>query len=264
MTLYLQPQISGFLIKGGFVLSVAHAFDEALIRSLGSTQLTAYAKFPLFENNFFGIKPEAYPGDIFYVDESANIFRNHTFFVKLKPRKIDYESDFSIWSFNPELARMLPALELSRQSSFPANESYYLLQSADPENSTGYLVTDVKLDGLMFQHVPDATLVSYACQIRTNRMVMLESKVVGLLLGERLVFNGYFKFGTSGSPFLNSAFEVIGLQSSALYTQYKYSELFSLNNQSPTMQTYQGYIFNRCVAVKMDKIRDAIEKLAKE
>jgi hypothetical protein len=40
--------------------------------------------------------------------------------------------------------------------------------------------------------------------------------------------------------------------------------LLSINNQSPTVQAYQGNIFNRCVAVKVDKIRAAIERLAKE
>ncbi len=255
---YLQPQVSGFIVKGGFFITVAHPYDADLIRRLNAGELEAYAKFPLFETNFFQISAPAFPQDIIYIDESRSIFKNHTYLLRLAARTIDYENDFSIWSFNPELAAKLPSLAIARQTDFAFEDDYYLLQSADPENSTGYLISPVKLDGIMHEHRRALNPVGYRDQF--GQEVGVESKVECLSLGERLVFNGYFKFGTSGSPFLNKRFEVIGLQSSALYTQYKYAELLS-TEQGRTQVQYQGFIFNRCVAIRMERIREALQRL---
>ena len=254
-TVFLQPQVSGFIVKGGFFVTVAHPYDEALIRRVKAGDLHAYAKFPLFEPTFFNIGTNEFSNDIFYIDESKTIFKNHTYFVRLTFQAVDYENDFSIWTFNPKIAAKMPSLAFAEQKVFSLTDDYYLLQSADPQNSTGYLICPVKLDGFMYQHSEAVNPVSFS-RPNGNRAV-IQSSVACLLRGERLVFNGYFKFGTSGSPFLNKNLEVVGMQSSALYTQYKYAEYLNTTQGVQQVQ-YQGNIFNRCVAIKADKIRDAM------
>jgi hypothetical protein len=256
-TVFLQPQVSGFIVKGGFFVTVAHPYDEALIRKLKAGTLTAYAKFPLFTPSFFEVGTNEFPDDVFYVDESRTLYKNHTYFVRLAFQTVDYENDFSIWTFNPKIAPKLPGMTLATQKTFSFMDDYYLLQSADPQNSTGYLISPVKLDGLMYQHSESLSPVSYSAP---GGAAVFQSSVKCLLLGERLVFNGYFKFGTSGSPFLNKDLEVIGMQSSALYTQYKYAEYLN-TTQGVTQVQYQGNIYNRCVAIRTEKIREALARI---
>lgn len=256
---FLQPQVSGFLMPGGFFVTVAHPYDSAVVDKLQAGTLTGYAKFPLFAPCFFDVRTNEFPKDLYYVDESKSLFKNHTYFVRLTFQTIDYENDFSIWTFNPKLAAQLPSLKFSKQKNFPFSDDYYLLQSADPQNSTGYMINPVKLDGLMFQHAINVLPGAYIPRAAATANRPLQF----LLLGDRLIFNGFFKFGTSGSPFLNSKLEVIGMQSSALYTQYKYAEYLNTTQGIQQVQ-YEGNIFNRCVAIKTDVIRAAIAKIAEQ
>lgn len=282
--LFLVPQTTGFILEGGYVVTVAHAFPSNLIARMRQRgDVTAYIKFPMFEKNFFNVDANRFTNDVIYIDESQTPFRNHTYFVKLTPVAQNPEQDHTLWTFNKDLARQLPSLKLFSGKTLPMDGSYYMLQSANPANSTGYLLNRLALNGIMFQHLPQDVQAEYTPV--NGRLVDGESspdKAIGrpaedgttplglssanssikttasvCMLGKRYLFDGYFKFGSSGAPVLNDRFEVVGVQSEALFTQYKYNDI------APNGQVFenQGTIFNRCAAVPADAIAATIETI---
>lgn len=274
--IFMVPQTTGFIIEGGYFVTISHMFETNLIRKLQKgDSLTAYMKFPLFQKDFFGLDVDLYPKDIMYFDESATAFRNHTYFVKLTPVRQNFEQDYTIWTFNKEIAKRLPSLKFSSATNLSPDRSYYMLQSANPENSTGYLLNKLSLNGMMFQHLPQNIRVKYA---PVNNVNVVFNEKTGLqesrplsntdmsidtimplcFLGKRYLFDGYFKFGSSGAPILNDKYEVVSIQSEALYTQYKYNEIIDNGNRAIENQ---GFIFTRCVSVPCESIIKDIEQL---
>ena len=273
---FMVPQTTGFIIEGGYFVTISHMFETNLIRKLqkGNT-MVAYMKFPLFQKDFFGLDVDLYPKDILYFDESATAFRNHTYFVKLTPVRQNFEQDYTIWTFNKEISKRLPSLKFSTVTNLSPDKPYYMLQSANPENSTGYLLNKLSLNGVMFQHLPQNIRVRYA---PCNNVKVVFNEKTGMqaqrplsdvdltvdaimplcFLGKRYLFDGYFKFGSSGAPILNDKYEVVSIQSEALYTQYKYNEI--IDNGKRAIEN-QGFIFTRCASVPCDSIIKDIEQL---
>lgn len=112
----------------------------------------------------------------------------HTFLVELELVKAFYSSDIALYRMRPEwlsLAHMIPSLDID--SSLHQNDpaAFYCLQSS-PGGLMGRLLNNATIEGYLDQHQ------------------VFHDRIGGnyILEGFRYLIRGYFRFGSSGAPYL--------------------------------------------------------------
>ena len=203
--------ICAFHIGNGYILSVAHnlkiKFSDPTIQGARSFidlyQSGACKPFLVlqFRNNKFYnndlITGKINVNHIFYEEELAR----YTFLIELELVEAFYNEDFSLYKIvntDSAVVNLIPSIEPDYRMLTNKNCNLFCLQPA-PFGDLGRMLNDAKLEGVLDSW----------------------SKNEGDILdGMRYLIRGYFRFGSSGAPYLiynriTNKFKVNGIQSQA-------------------------------------------------
>ena len=189
--------------------------------------------------------------DLFYNDASvtSQISPNHklhessqnrhTFMVELELVEAFYNEDIALYKIintDTNVIEKIPYIEIDFEIYDKSDKPYYCLQSA-PSSSLGRLLNKAEIEGLLdhWSNFPDRFEGDYVMD------------------GHRYLIKGYFRFGSSGAPYLiydeeAGAFKVNAIQSEASPIQLSIS-----NNRNGNFQ-YINAIASPLSIVE-DKIR---------
>lgn len=140
----------------------------------------------------------------------------HTFLIELELLDVLVNEDIAIYRvINTPVAiiNKLPSLEIDYQLHDTGTEDYYCLQSA-PYNNLGRIINEAKIEGILDNFAQEADILG-----NTYRYD-----------GIRYLVKGYFRFGSSGAPYLiydkeHEIFKANSVQSQASFIQ------LSINNK---------------------------------
>jgi hypothetical protein len=203
--------ICAFHIGNGYVLSVAHnlniQFSDANANISGKV-IDLYGQGTCkpflvvqFRNNKFYNNDEATekinPNHIFYEQQ----FLRHTFIIELELVEAFYNEDFALYRIvntDRTVINLLPSVKLSYKLLTSENDSLFCLQSS-PFHEIGKMVNIAKVEGILDSWSEAGSHI---------------------LDGTRYLVRGYFRFGSSGAPYLIydkilRQFRVNGIQSQA-------------------------------------------------
>jgi len=159
-----------------------------------------------FRGNAFMGNPELNnrftTGRYFYEQE----FNRHTFLIDLKIHKIIVSSDIAIYKIDDsfiDLIPSIPSINADYNIYDIGDPDFYCLQGA-PINELGRLLHKSQIEGYIDHFSP---------QLRLNNQNYIFE-------GNRYLIKGYFRFGSSGAPYLhydreNDLFKVNAIQSEA-------------------------------------------------
>lgn len=157
------------------------------------------------ENKFYNASDysDLFPDYTYFNEVNLN---RHTFKIKLDFIEGFYEKDYAIYKINDEykeVIKFLPSLELDLSFYGSKRNNYFCLQPA-PADNLGRLLNIAKIDGIIEHY---STFID---PIGGNYHFE----------GYRYLISGYFRFGSSGSPYLScnrfiNKFSVNAIQSEA-------------------------------------------------
>ena len=162
-----------------------------------------------------------FPAHLSFPEPVAN---RHTFLVELQLLDTFINEDVAIYKITNtpnEIINKLPSLAIDYQVHDTATQNYYCLQSA-PFNEIGRIINEARIEGFLDTFVAERDSLG-------NTYIMD---------GLRYLIKGYFRFGSSGAPYLaydteNNVFKANAIQSQASGIQ------FSINGN---MQGNQQYV----------------------
>lgn len=163
-----------------------------------------------FRNNAFCDDPllnvHFSPSNSFY-EEGLN---RYTFLIELELLDECVNEDLAIYRIvntHNDIINKLPSVEVDFQLHDVGTENYYCLQSA-PYNNLGRIINEARIEGILdnFSQEKDVLDNIYTMD------------------GTRYLIKGYFRFGSSGSPYLiydneTEKFKVNAVQSQASFIQ---------------------------------------------
>jgi len=135
------------------------------------------------------------------------ICQRQSYLVETELVEAFYEDDFSIYRIvntHQSIIDLIPGLEIDSEVYDSSDKDFYCLQSAPNDMNPGRMISEVRIEGLMDQY--------------SN----LQDRIGGNynIQGLRYLIKGYFRFGSSGAPYLKfdnqtNTFKVNAIQSEA-------------------------------------------------
>jgi hypothetical protein len=124
------------------------------------------------------------PGFTFYENDA----QKHTFLIEVELVKAFYSADIALYRLvgaSPEVISKIPAVDVNFNFLDEAADKFYCLQSA-PASPAGRLLNTATVEGMLdhFDIFPDEVGGNYIFE------------------GLRYLIKGYFRFGSSGAPYL--------------------------------------------------------------
>ena len=134
----------------------------------------------------------------------------HTFLIELELLDVLINEDLAIYKIvNTPMAiiNKLPAIQIDFQLYDTGTQNYYCLQSA-PYDNLGRIINEARIEGLLDNFAQEADILGNVYRFD----------------GTRYLIKGYFRFGSSGAPYLiydqdNEVFKVNAVQSQASFIQ---------------------------------------------
>lgn len=148
-----------------------------------------------------------FPNNHFFPEPTLN---RHTFLIELELLDAFVNEDIAIYKVvnTPnEIINKLPSLEVDFKLHNTGTEDYYCLQSA-PFDNLGRIINEARIEGLL--------------DTFSKEFDILENQYI--LDGIRYLIKGYFRFGSSGAPYLiydrdSQSYKVNAVQSQASHIQ---------------------------------------------
>jgi hypothetical protein len=193
-----------------------------------------------FKNNLFFNKPElsAHFNQTTYFAEPG--IQRHTFLVEVELVEAFYNEDIALYKIintPKEVVDAMPSLEVDYSLLDDNQENYYCLQSS-PTSEIGKLLNKAQIDGF------------------TEHFAIFQERFGGNynLEGLRYLIKGYFRFGSSGAPYVvyddkTNSFRVNAIQSEACPIQ------LSISNQRDG-----NFQYVNAIASPLQIIRERLEK----
>ena len=200
-----------------------------------------------FSNNLFYNDP-----DLTKNFDSGNYFfepslSRHTFLLQLELVSAFYSSDIAVYRITgapAEIIDKIPAVEVDFSIADDINDGMYCLQSS-PAGFLGRLLNKAWIEGYM------------------DHYQVFNDRIGGnyILEGNRYLIRGYFRFGSSGAPYLiynsvNDSFQVNAVQSEASPIQ------LSINNSREGNYQYVNAIASPLNLIEKD-LRKLMQKASK-
>ena len=196
-----------------------------------------------FKENLFFNNPEltAHFNPISYFTEPA--IQRHTFLVEVELVEAFYNEDIALYKIinTPQaIIDAMPSLEVDYTLLDDNQEHYYCLQSS-PTSEIGKLLNKAQIEGF------------------TEHFAIFQERIGGNynLEGLRYLIKGYFRFGSSGAPYVlydskTNSFKVNAVQSEACPIQ------LSINNQRDG-----NFQYINAIASPIQIIQERLEKHTK-
>ena len=193
-----------------------------------------------FKNNLFYNNPElsSHFNPTTHFIETA--IQRHTFLVEVELVEAFYNEDIALYKIinTPQaVIDAMPGLEVDYSLLDDNQENYYCLQSS-PTSEIGKLLNKAQIDGF------------------TEHFAIFQERIGGNynLEGLRYLIKGYFRFGSSGAPYVlydskTNSFKVNAIQSEACPIQ------LSINNQRDG-----NFQYINAIASPLQIIQERLEK----
>lgn len=193
-----------------------------------------------FKDNLFYGKPElsAHFNTSTYFPEPA--IKRHTFLVEVELVEAFYSEDIALYKIvntPQDLINAMPSLEIEYSLLDDGQQNYYCLQSS-PTSEIGKLLNKAQIEGF------------------TEHFSIFQERIGGNynLEGLRYLIKGYFRFGSSGAPYVvydsgENKFKVNAVQSEACPIQ------LSINNQRDG-----NFQYINAIATPLQVIQQRLEK----
>lgn len=163
-----------------------------------------------FRNNAFCNDPSLnvhFPANHSFAEPSLN---RHTFLIELELLDVLINEDFAIYKIvnTPiEIINKLPSLQIDFQLYDTGTQNYYCLQSA-PYDNLGRIINEARIEGILDNFAQEVDIFGNIYRFD----------------GIRYLIKGYFRFGSSGAPYLiydtdTEVFKVNAVQSQASFIQ---------------------------------------------
>jgi hypothetical protein len=189
--------------------------------------------------HFFGDAQVSAQIDPWHVFHEPQLNR-HTFLLELEVATTCLEQDIAIYrivNVSPDVIRLLPSISIDYSIYDDECTGVYCLQNSPSGTNLGRLLNSAQIEGILDQHS------------------ILGDNVGGAYIfeGLRYLIRGYFRFGSSGAPYVkldqsSNEFKVIALQSEACPIQ-----LTIANNQEGNNQWINA------IATPISSIRDDLQ-----
>ena len=179
-----------------------------------------------------------FTGGRYFFEQKIN---RHTFLIDLTLDEIITSADISIYKIDEaftDLIPLIPYFDIQYEIHDIDGENFYCLQGA-PINELGRLLHKSHVEGYIDHFSPQ--------NISPNKMEIFE--------GDRYLVKGYFRFGSSGAPYIiydkeNDIFKVNAIQSEACPLQ-----LLINGNRNNSAQ------YVNAIATPLINIREKLEEL---
>lgn len=193
-----------------------------------------------FKNDLFYNKPElsAHFNQATHFAEPG--IQRHTFLIEVELAEAFYNEDIALYKIintPQEVINAMPSLEIDYSLLDDNQQHYYCLQSS-PTSEIGKLLNKAQIDGF------------------TEHFSIFQERIGGNynLEGLRYLIKGYFRFGSSGAPYVvydekSNAFKVNAVQSEACPIQ------LSINNQREG-----NFQYINAIATPLQVIQERLEK----
>lgn len=239
---YIQPKDKGTLERMAKFFQKIN-FDRRFI-TLYQTNCCKPFLIVQFRNESFYDNPDLMQHiDNYHRFQEPSINR-YTFIIELELIESFFSEDITIYKItntNQAIIDALPKIEPDFALYDINTNDYYCLQVA-PFNNLGRLIQDVRIEGLLDNFViqPDLYGGNY------------------IMDGSRYLIKGYFRFGSSGAPYLkydetNDVFKVNSIQSQACPIQ------LSINNSM-----IGNYQYINAVATPLNIVQNRLEEIINE
>lgn len=160
-----------------------------------------------FRNNQFFANPavtsQINPAHIFHEPQ----LNRYTFLLELEVSKVFLEHDITIYhltNVSDDVIRILPSIEVDYNTYDDDSTNIFCLQSSPSNSTMGRLLNRAQIEGILdhWASMPDDIIGNYTFD------------------GLRYLIRGYFRFGSSGAPYVkyddeSEKFKVIAIQSEA-------------------------------------------------
>ncbi|MHC1780973.1 MAG: hypothetical protein AB9922_12135 [Bacteroidales bacterium] len=136
--------------------------------------------------------------------------KRHTFLIELELLDVLNNEDIAIYKIvntPSEVINKLPSIEIDFQLLDTGTQNYYCLQSA-PYDNLGRIINEARIEGILDNFAQEADILGNIYRFD----------------GIRYLIKGYFRFGSSGAPYLiydqdTGVFKVNAVQSQASFIQ---------------------------------------------
>jgi hypothetical protein len=148
-----------------------------------------------------------FQGNHYFAEPTLN---RHTFIIELELLDALFNEDIAIYKIintPPEIINQLPSLDIDYQLYDTGTLDYYCLQSA-PYDNLGRIINEARIEGVLDNFAKETDIL--------GNDYFFE--------GIRYLIKGYFRFGSSGAPYLifnkeHGDFKVNSIQSQASFIQ---------------------------------------------
>ncbi len=135
------------------------------------------------------------------------VCQRQTYLIETELVEAYYEDDISLYRIintHQSIIDLIPKFDIDSEIYDVSNQDYFCLQSAPADMNPGRMISEVNIEGLMDQYS------NFADRIGGNYNIQ----------GLRYLIKGYFRFGSSGAPYIkfdndSSTFKVNAVQSEA-------------------------------------------------
>jgi hypothetical protein len=160
-----------------------------------------------FKNNLFfndsTVTSQINPSHIFHEPQ----LNRYTFLLELEVLKVFLEHDITVYrltNVGKDIIRSLPFIEVDSNTYDDESKDLFCLQSSPSDTNLGRLLNRAQIDGVLdhWAKIPDDIIGT------------------GIFEGLRYMIRGYFRFGSSGAPYVkyddtSKQFKAIAIQSEA-------------------------------------------------
>lgn len=193
-----------------FVKSLNDSKVDRRFTKLYSTNCCKPFLVTTFRNNAFCNDAQLnvhFPANHSFPEPSLNRF---TFLIELELLDVLNNEDIAIYKVvntPQEIIDALPSLEIDYELYDTGTPDYYCLQAA-PYDNLGRIINEAKIEGLLDNFAQEADILGNVYRFE----------------GIRYLIKGYFRFGSSGAPYLiydneHEIFKVNSIQSQASFIQ---------------------------------------------
>ncbi|MES2703104.1 MAG: hypothetical protein V4649_10720 [Bacteroidota bacterium] len=193
-----------------------------------------------FKNNLFyndANLTRQFDGGMQLYDNDA---RKHTFLIEVELVEAFYSADIALYKIvnaSPEVINKIPAVEIDYHFLDEAVDNFYCLQSS-PNGPAGRLLNEARIEGML------------------DHFGIFNDDVEGnyLFEGYRYLIKGYFRFGSSGAPYLYYDINTGKYIANAVQSEASGIQLSIKNDRDGNFQ----YI--NAIASPLYIIKDALQK----
>lgn len=164
-----------------------------------------------------------FPANRSFAEPALN---RHTFLIELELLDTLISEDIAIYRIintSPEIVNKLPSIEVDFELYDTGTQDYYCLQSA-PYDNLGRIINEARIEGILDNFAQETDILGNVYRFE----------------GIRYLIKGFFRFGSSGAPYLIYDKEQEVFKVNAVQSQASFIQLLINNSMNGNLQYVNG------------------------